>query len=353
MKSITKEAPVAIDLFCGAGGLTYGLQKAGINVVAGVDIDPKCEYPFEFNNDSDFYLKSVDEIKKAEMQGWFGSAEVKILAGCAPCQPFSTYSQGPRGRQDDKWKLLYEFQRLIKEVKPDIVTMENVPQLINFEVFDEFVSSLRDMKYYVSYQVVECEKYGLPQTRKRLVLLASKLGEIQLVKPTHNSPDRYKTVRDVIKSQPILRAGKTSSRDRLHRSATLSEMNVKRIKASKPGGTWRDWPNTLLADCHKKESGNTYVSVYGRMEWDKPSPTMTTQFYGFGNGRFGHPSQNRAISLREGAILQSFPSNYQFTSPEEEPEFRVVGRLIGNAVPVRLGQIIGKSIMKHIDACKI
>lgn len=340
---------VAVDLFCGVGGLTHGLQKAGLKVVAGVDIDPKCEYPFEANNESRFHLKSVDKLKKAALQSWFSDAEVKVLAGCAPCQPFSTYSQGPKGKQDDKWKLLYEFQRLIKEAKPDIVTMENVPQLINFEVFDDFVSSLEDMKYHVSYQLVECEKYGLPQTRKRLVLLASKFGEIELIKPTHNSPEKYKTVRDVLKNQPRLQAGKTSSKDSMHKSATLSEINFKRIMASRPGGTWKDWPESLVAKCHKKETGNTYVSVYGRMEWDKPSPTMTTQFYGFGNGRFGHPSQSRAISLREGAILQSFPKNYQFTRPGEEPEMKTVGRLIGNAVPVRLGQVIGKSIMKHVE----
>lgn len=341
---------VAVDLFCGVGGLTHGLQKAGLKVVAGVDIDPKCEYPFEANNNSKFHLKSVDQIKKAEVQSWYSGADIKVLAGCAPCQPFSTYSQGPKGAQDEKWKLLYEFQRLIKEARPHIVTMENVPQLIKFEVFDDFVISLEKLKYHVSYQIVECEKYGLPQTRKRLVLLASKFGEIQLIEPTHNKPEKYRTVRDVLMSQSNLEAGKTSFRDAMHKSAALSELNHRRIKASKPGGTWRDWPENLVADCHKKESGNTYVSVYGRMEWDKPSPTMTTQFYGFGNGRFGHPSQNRAISLREGAILQSFPKNYQFTKPDEIPDFNSVGRLIGNAVPVRLGQVIGKSIMQHIEA---
>ena len=339
-----------VDLFCGVGGLTHGLQKAGLNVVAGVDIDPKCQYPFEVNNDSEFHLISVDKLKKSKVSGWYAGADIKVLAGCAPCQPFSTYSQGPKGRQDEKWKLLYEFRRLIIETKPDIVTMENVPQLINFEVFDEFVASLRKRKYKVSYQLVECEKYGLPQTRKRLVLLASKLGDIKLIKPTHSKPEKYRTVRNVIHSLPRLQAGKTSSKDALHKSASLSELNLKRIKVSKPGGTWRDWPKNLVAKCHKKESGDGYVSVYGRMEWNKPSPTVTTQFFGFGNGRFGHPTQNRAISLREGAILQSFPANYKFTAPGNEPEMRSVGRLIGNAVPVRLGEVIGKSIMRHIKA---
>jgi len=340
---------VAVDLFCGVGGLTHGLQKAGLDVVAGVDIDPRCQFPFEVNNRSLFCLKSVDQLKKGELDSWYNGADIRVLAGCAPCQPFSTYSQGSKSAKDEKWKLLGEFQRLIEETRPEIVTMENVPQLIGHEVFVEFVGSLEKLKYSVSYKLVQCEKYGLPQTRKRLVLLASKFGEIELIKPTHNKPEKHRTVKDALHGLPCLQAGKKSNKDPLHKSAALSDLNLDRIKSSKQGGTWRDWPEHLVAECHKKKTGKSYVSVYGRMEWNRPSPTVTTQFFGFGNGRFGHPTQNRAISLREGAILQSFPRNYQFTKPGVDPEFTVVGRLIGNAVPVRLGQIIGKSIMRHIE----
>ena len=123
---------------------------------------------------------------------------------------------------------------------------------------------------------------------------------------------------------------------------------MQRIKASRPGGSWRDWDEDLVADCHKKGSGKTYPSVYGRMSWDELAPTMTTQFYGFGNGRFGHPEQNRALSLREGAILQSFPRSYKFARKGEQIFRKTVGRLIGNAVPVKLGEAIGKSILRHI-----
>ena len=121
------------------------------------------------------------------------------------------------------------------------------------------------------------------------------------------------------------------------------------MRNSKPGGSWRDWPECLIAECHKKSSGNTYGSVYGRMEWDKPAPTITTQCYGFGNGRFGHPEQNRALTLREAAILQSFPNNYKFVKDGSNFSMRQIGTLIGNAVPVKLGEIIGKSIIKHIE----
>ena len=156
------------------------------------------------------------------------------------------------------------------------------------------------------------------------------------------------TVRDVIHDMEPIEAGGESSTDRLHRSSTLSETNMKRMCVSTPGGTWYDWDADLLADCHTKETGKSYGSVYGRMEWDKPSPTITTLFFGFGNGRFGHPEQDRALSLREGALLQTFPPDYSFVPDEEEVYIRRMGRLIGNAVPVQLGTAIGRSIMEHV-----
>jgi DNA (cytosine-5)-methyltransferase 1 len=147
-----------------------------------------------------------------------------------------------------------------------------------------------------------------------------------------------------------LHAGESSSRDKLHTASMLSSKNLQRIKVSKPGGTWRDWPEHLVANCHRAESGRTYPGVYGRMEWDKPAPTMTTQCYGFGNGRFGHPEQDRAISLREAAIIQSFPRDYVFIPKDGEVSFKVLGRLIGNAVPVDLGRAIARSISEHLAA---
>ena len=149
-----------------------------------------------------------------------------------------------------------------------------------------------------------------------------------------------------------LKAGEQGNSDKLHLSATLSELNMRRIRASKPGGTWRDWPKDLIAACHKKEEGQGYVSVYGRMEWDKSSPAITTQFFGFGNGRFGHPSQDRAISLREGAMLQSFPKSYKFVKAKEPVIITTLGRLIGNAVPVKLAEALGRTITRHTQALK-
>lgn len=339
----------AIDLFCGVGGLTCGLQQAGIQVLAGVDIDPRCQYPYEANNDAEYIGESVDKLGGKSLRTLHTKAAIRVLAGCAPCQPFSTYSQGNRGRGDDQWKLLREFSRLVAESKPHIVTMENVPKLKMHPVFDEFVAELKRLRYKVTYDVVKCEEYGLPQTRKRLVLLASKLGDIEILPPP--SGQNRRSVRSAIGGRSKLQeiaAGGASSRDPMHHSAGLSAQNLQRIKASKPGGTWRDWPQDLVAECHKTSTGKTYPSVYGRMTWESPSPTITTQFYGYGNGRFGHPEQDRAISLREGAILQGFPRDYAFVHPDQPTEFRPIGRLIGNAVPPLLGKLIGDSIQHHV-----
>lgn len=342
----------AVDLFCGAGGLTRGLLDSGISVAAGYDIDPACEYPYEHNNaGAKFVKKSVTELTGVELAKHYPRGHLRLLAGCAPCQTFSKYTQGLENEDDPKWRLLDEFARLVRELKPELVSMENVPELQRYPIYDRFLETLKTEGFHFSTepsdQIVYCPDYGLAQYRRRLVLIASRLGSIERIKPTHPS-DKHRTVREALKKLPALKAGEVSEKDPLHRTSSLSATNLKRIQHSKPGGTWRDWPQDLVATCHKQKSGKTYPGVYGRMEWDKPSPTITTQFFGFGNGRFGHPEQDRAISLREGAVLQSFPSTYQFVKPGSEYCFKTVGRLIGNAVPVRLGEVVGRSLLKHI-----
>ena len=340
----------AVDLFCGAGGLTRGLLDAGITVRAGVDLDPICEYPYEQNNDAEFLKKSVTDLQPDDIRLFYRKRSLRLLAGCAPCQTFSTYNLKARSadEKDKKWFLLLEFARLVNEISPELVTMENVPGLAEQDVFAKFIQTLQDNGYNVAYQVVACHEYGIPQNRHRLVLLASKLGAIRLLTPEEFGAEKKK-VADVIRTLPPLHAGEKSKDDPLHQCSMLSPLNLQRIRASKPGGSWRDWPQELVADCHKKDSGESYGSVYGRMKWDEPAPTMTTQFFGFGNGRFGHPEQDRAISLREGAIIQSFPPDYQFVKPDEPVCQKNIGRLIGNAVPVKLGEVIGRSIVVHVN----
>ncbi len=336
----------AIDLFCGVGGLTNGLQKSGIKVDLGIDIDPYCEFPYSANNATEFLLKSVEDLDAEELRIHYPKNSITLLAGCAPCQTFSTYNQKAK-KSDKRWWLLKEFSRLVEELSPDLVTMENVPRLVEQNVFDKFLKTLIGLGYSVSHCIVDCADYGVPQQRKRLVLLASKFGEIEMISP-EKFGERRRTVREAIGKLPPLLPGESYRWDPLHRCSVLSETNLQRIRASHPGGTWRDWPKALRANCHKKKSGKTYPSVYGRMEWDKPAPTVTTQFFGFGNGRFGHPEQDRALSLREGAIIQSFPDDYIFTEPQSPIYQKIIGRLIGNAVPVKLGQAIGTTLIDHI-----
>ncbi len=343
-------AIIATDLFCGVGGLTRGMMDAGIQVVAGFDIDDACRYPYEKNNGpAVFENRSVSDINGKDLKALYPADAVRVLVGCAPCQPFSKYTQGLETAVDEKWGLLTQFGRLVGELKPHVVSMENVPQLRRHSVYEEFLTTLRRLKYSISVHEVYCPDYGIPQQRTRLVLFASLLGPIQIIPPTH-SPETYPDVKDAIGRLPRLKAGEVCQSDPLHRSSTLSYTNLLRIRESKPGGTWRDWPLDLVAKCHRKRKGKSYPSVYGRMKWDEPSPTITTQFFGFGNGRFGHPEQNRALSLREGAILQSFPRSYEFVRPEDSYNTRTIGRMIGNAVPVRLGKVVGETIKRHVEA---
>jgi DNA (cytosine-5)-methyltransferase 1 len=336
----------AVDVFCGAAGLSLGLKQAGIDVAAGIDVDPACRFPFEQNIGSKFIERDISVLTADEVKALFGNAKIKVLAGCAPCQPFSGYTTKRRDT-DERWQLLLEFLRLTKEVLPEIVTMENVPRLIHLALWEKFVDGLKQAGYKLEWGVLDASGYGVPQKRKRLVLIGSRLGPIHLPKATAGEP---RTVRQAIGKLPPISAGARNQKDRLHSSRALTEVNLKRIQLSKQAGTWREWPTKMQVDCHRQRTGKTYPSVYGRMSWDQCSPTITTQFYGYGNGRFGHPTQNRAISLREGALLQSFPMDFKFAADSDRLNFRAIGRLIGNAVPPKLGEAIGSAIVGHVVA---
>ena len=347
-----------VDLFCGVGGLTRGLLDSGLNVVGGFDIDGTCKYTYETNNNIQFHQYNIREMTGEEILACYDKDCTKILVGCAPCQPFSKMSfkrfkESPI-EDDEKYDLLLEFGRMIEKVQPVIVSMENVPQIRKMEIFPKFIKILKDNGYFVSNndkcQVVYCPDYGIPQNRRRFVLLASKLGPIELLPPPHKKEEV--TVRQFIEKLPSVEAGEECPTDKMHRTAKLSKINLDRIKASKPGGSWKDWPKELRCKCHRKESGQTYTSVYGRMRWDAIGPTITTQFHCYGTGRYGHPEQNRALTLREGALLQTFPADYDFIDPSVNFVMRDIARHIGNAVPVRLGEVIGLSIIQHLNKTK-
>lgn len=343
-----------VDLFCGIGGLTHGFVREGFEVVAGYDLDESCRYAYETNNGgARFISKDIKEVTAEEIEALFGDAKIKVLVGCAPCQPFSNHTQKKRKENQgnfkgDDYRLILEFARLIEEVKPDIISMENVPQLARFqgeeEVLGMFKKRLRAAGYAEpTIQIVYCPDYGIPQHRKRLVLLAARHGKIDLIPATHDR-SQHVTVKQALKPVAEWKLRDEGGRDPLHTTTQLTEVNLKRIRASRPGGTWKDWPEELRPECYRKASGESYQSVYGRMRADQPAPTITTQFYNYGTGRFGHPTEDRALTAREAAILQSFPPDYQIVPRGAPVILKRIGRHIGNAVPVGLGEAIAQSI---------
>jgi len=335
----------AVDLFCGIGGLTYGLKQANIDVLAGLDNDKTCQVAYEKNNDAEFIATDISQYDFSEMKSLFSKKSIRVLVGCAPCQPFSSHSFKAKNREeDDRWNLITYFIKAIDVLQPDVISMENVRGLTVTDVFKDFIKAVEKRGYHIDYKVVYCPNYGIPQNRSRLVLLGSRLGEIKVPEKTHIK-GHYTTVADALKGLPKIKAGQTNKKDKLHKAKNLSPLNLERLSQSKPNGTWHDWDKNLLPPCYRKKTGKTYTAVYGRMSWDGISPTITTQFYNYGSGRFGHPEQDRALSIREGALLQTFPVSYDFGDYNSMTR---IGKHIGNAVPPQLGFVIGKAIQSHI-----
>lgn len=337
----------AVDLFCGAGGLSLGLKQARIEVAAGIDLDPACRYPFESNLKAKFLERDVADVTGAELKELWTPGRYRLLAGCAPCQPFSSHRRGADTSGEDNWDLLSQFGRLVEETTPDFVTMENVLRLAKMSVFDDFVNRLRRLGYSVDHGRLFGPHFELPQERRRLVLMASLVGPVSL--PVGRPKAKVKTVRQTIKKLPRLEHGESDPNDPMHTARRLTATNLARIRASVPGGTWADWPEELLAPCHKKASGASFGSFYGRMRWDAPSPTITTMAFNFGTGRFGHPEQDRSLTLREAAMLQGFPRRYKFVPKGKQPYMQTVGRLIGNAVPPNFGKAVGEQFVAKVN----
>lgn len=346
------DSPVsAVDLFCGAGGLTHGLIQAGIKVEAGIDIDGQAAFAYTANNPgAQFLLWDLARKNSRSIEKLFRRGKIRLLAGCAPCKPFSKLTNGIKNHDD--WDLLDYFGRFVKGIVPDLVTMENVPELADRgeQVFMKFVGTLESMKYDVDWRIVNCPEYGVPQSRRRLVLLASRIGKIAVPDGRYPRSSQWKTVRQTVGDLRSLKIGEADPDDPLHVAPLLSPLNLKRLRAtSHDGGTRHEWPDDLVLDCHRKKSGERYFSIYGRMWWDKPAPTMTTLCTGIGNGRFGHPEQDRSITLREAALFQSFPRRYAFWPRDQKLNRSAVSKLIGNAVPPKLAEALGRAIIRHIQ----
>jgi len=339
-----------IDFFCGCGGASAGFRKAGMEVVLGVDSDPSAAESYKANFpgasfisrdvreiDPTYVLKQESRIKEGPL----------LFAACAPCQPFSAQNKF-KNIKDERISLLDEMHTYIKKWKPEFIFIENVPGMQKVSEkeegpFQRFTDMLNELKYSYKKEIVYAHHYGVPQKRKRLVLIASRLGEINIPKKTHGEGAKpFTTVASFINGFPRLGAGQIDDKDPLHVAAKLNALNVERIKNTPEGGDRRDWPKRLVNDCHKDYSGHT--DTYGRMRWDALSPTLTTKCNSYSNGRFGHPdtSQNRAISIREALRLQTFPKSYKLKGSLVH-----LAKQVGNAVPVDLAYRFGL----EVNAC--
>jgi len=328
----------AVDVFCGIGGLTHGLRCAGVDVVLGLDIDASCRHAYEANNIGTVFLEAdIREVGFADLSGHYDQSEFTALVGCAPCQPFSSHTR--RNATSDNCELVDEFARLVGEGTPDLVSMENVPGLARHRSFGALLKLLSNLNYSVDHNVIDFHQYGVPQHRRRLVMVASRLGPAMLPEPTNDAGNVADYIGDL---HPIV-AGQTSSNDPAHSTLPLSRTNLERIRQSKPGGTWKDWDEKLVNPCHKRAH---YPAAYGRMQWNEPAPTITTQFCYYSTGRFGHPTQDRTVSVREAALLQTFPTDYKLIDPDIDMPICKLARHVGNAVPVRIGELIGTSLRR-------
>lgn len=342
---------IAIDLFCGAGGLTRGLLNAGIDVAAGIDVNPDYQKTYESNNQPAAYLQmDIRKVSAADVREYVGSAEKDlVLVGCAPCQPFSPHRKGYV--LSEQAKLLSEFGRLITELQPPWVFVENVPgitKIPGFSTYKRFCKLLREEGYQYCEGILDAKRYGVPQTRRRFVMIASTIVNPSLPPETHG-PDGlpYNTVRQAISHLPRIAAGMSCDDIPNHKAAAITPLNLKRLKNTPCNGGGRtDWSRSLGLKCHDGYEGHT--DVYGRMKWDAPAPTLTCRCFSISNGRYGHPRQNRAISLREAACLQSFPDDFTFYGTSQ----RSIGEQIGNAVPVILAEAVGRHILKLAKAAK-
>ena len=341
------------DFFSGCGGASRGFQDAGMDVVFALDWNDDASQTFMRNfPDATFEpgdIRNVDVNSVHKLVKEQRPHHV-LFCGCAPCQPFTKQNTTrPEPNEDDRVPLLLEFLPFIRRCEPDIVFVENVPGIQNVcpdsEPLSGFLEGLKEAGFTEpTFASVPLKRYGVPQGRRRFLLLASRHGPLELPPETHGpgtaNPD-FETVRDWIGELPKIAAGETHPSILHHQAAGLSGLNLKRIRATQEGGGNRDWPDALRLKCHEDATG--YTDVYGRMWWDQPASGLTTRCISYSNGRFGHPEQDRAISVREAALLQTFPMDFQFAG-----SLSSMARQIGNAVPVRLAEAVGRHVIEHL-----
>jgi len=338
-----------VDFFCGCGGTSAGLKAAGMTVLAGLDLDKGSAATYRANFPTAAFLErdirgvQPGEISKAITRS---PDSPLLLSACAPCQPYTNFHRKSSSRREERTLLLCLLP-FVDHLSPECIFVENVPGLHKVKgasTFNRFVAALGRRGYQVDWRIVDCCSYGVPQRRRRLVLLASKRGSLVVPSPTHGSKpglQPYSTVREWIEDFPRLADGETDPDVPNHQASKLTPLNLRRLRATPTGGGRADWPPELRLECHREHDGHS--DVYGRMSWDAPAPVLTTKCTSISNGRYGHPEQDRPISVREAAALQTFPADFEFVG-----KIKSSTRQVGNAVPVLLATAMGTAVHAHL-----
>ena len=342
----------AVDFFCGGGGMSLGLKMAGIKILAGIDNNPLVRETFCANHEnSEFILEDITKFSPESLSTKLSLSRGDpnlILVGCSPCQYWSLLNSDKKKSKKTAFLLNY-FQLFVEYFQPGFILIENVPGLIkrNESPINQFKYSISSIGYHIKDGVLNCNDFNVPQNRKRYVLLASKAGSISFPKPAHS---KKKTLRDTIGDETIfskIPAGHKDESEKFHSTTSLSALNLKRLKATpKDGGNRLAWKNDpeLQLNAYKGKD-NTFRDVYARTWWDRPAPTITTKYTSYSNGRFGHPEQDRALSVREGAALQSFPDSFKIQCKTMSS----AAQIIGNAVPPEFAKALGQSIGRSLS----
>lgn len=331
-------ACIGIDLFSGIGGLTTGLKKAGFKIVSAIELDANAVKTYKLNHrKTNVINKDIRKVSISSLKKILGKNNLSLLAGCPPCQGFSSVRRLNKKQtiRDDRNQLILEYLRLVKGLKPLTIMMENVPGINDYYLFDVLLKELKRLKYKVDYRIVNIKDYGVPQRRRRMVLVGSKLGEIEVAKETNEKV----TVRDAIGKLNLKNDPLHDTREK--RTQRIFEM-ISMIP--KNGGSRKDLPEEYILKCHTKKNVG-FHDIYGRLKWDDYSSTITGGCLSPSKGRFLHPEEDRAITVREAALLQSFDIDYKFPKGISKT---TASTMIGNALPPKFSYIQSKNIMEHL-----